>query len=241
MTLRLWWLTVAVLTAVVATAVCDLVVIAGDSTGGARASAARPWSIPDVARIVPMALESPSASSPLPSPAPVLPKLAASSVSIPVQHVRAPIISYCPIIDGGLEPPSDVHQVCYWAGGATVDEADGTTVLTGHINWVGQGTGAFGNLAALHHGETVYTSDAQHAVTAWRIVHVKHRPKTLGVDPAAFVGHSGPRRLYLISCGGAFDSADLSYVDNIYVMAEPAPTIEPSAESPLPPPPPRVR
>jgi hypothetical protein len=167
--------------------------------------------------------------------------LAANSVAIPVQHVRAPIVDYCPIIAGGLEPPADVHQICYWAGGAGIDEHVGTTVLTGHINWVGQGTGAFGNLAALHRGETVYTSDAHRAVTGWRIVHVQHRSKTLGVDAAAFVGHSGPRQLYLISCGGAFDAAELSYVDNIYVRARPMPTVPPAPPAAPPPPLPKLR
>jgi hypothetical protein len=178
--------------------------------------------------------------APPPPPAPVLPKLAADSVAIPVQHVRAPVIDYCPIIEGGLEPPTDVHQVCYWAGGALVGDKAGTTVLAGHINWAGV-TGAFGNLAALRGGEIVYTSDAHDAVTKWRIVRVKHRSKTLGVDPDAFVGHSGPRRLYLISCGGAFDSAEASYVDNIYVLAKPAPARRPQPEPPLPPPPPKLR
>src|SRR4051812_33370483 len=107
MTLRLWWLTVAVLTAVVVTAVSGIVVIAGD--GSARASAARTWPVPDAPRIVPMAHTTTPVPTPTPSTrdAPVTPKLAANSVAIPVQHVQAPVISYCPIIEGGLEPPSD--------------------------------------------------------------------------------------------------------------------------------------
>ena len=231
------WLAATAIVAIATTAVTDLVQIATGGSGRARAAAGASSLVPDVPRIVPTGPASTPPPTPAPRPEPAAPKLAANSVAIPVQHVQAPIVDYCPIIDGGLEPPADVHQVCYWAGGATIDEPAGTTVLTGHINWVGQGTGAFGNLAALHRGDTVYTSDARRAVSAWRIVRVEHRSKTLGVDPAAFVGHRGARRLYLISCGGAFDSAELSYIDNIYVLAKPMPTQIRRPPTPASPPP----
>ena len=238
------WLAVAAIAAVVASASTDLVLIVVDGGSPARADARGPWPTPEVTRTVPAAFVPAPVPSPVVPAAPRAPRLAANSVAIPVQHVRAPIVDYCAIIAGGLEPPSDVHQVCYWAGGAGIDEDAGTTVLTGHINWVGQGTGAFGNLAALHRGETVYTSDTHGAVTAWRIEHVQHRSKTLGVDPAAFVGHSGPRQLYLISCGGAFDASELSYVDNIYVLAKPMADVAPAprtAPVPSSPPLPKLR
>jgi len=233
------WLAAAAIAAVVASAGTDLVLIVADGGSPARAAANQPWPAPEVIRTVPVVPETPP--RPVPPPQPRTPKMAANSVAIPVQHVVAPIVAYCPIIAGGLEPPADVHQICYWAGGAGIDEHAGTTVLTGHINWVGQGTGAFGNLALLHRGETVYTSDARRKVTGWRIAHVEHRSKTLGVDTAAFVGHTGPRQLYLISCGGAFDAAELSYVDNIYVLATPMPIVPPAPPAPPPPTLPKLR
>jgi hypothetical protein len=174
-------------------------------------------------------------ATPSPSPSPThSPRMAAQTLAIPSQHVLASI-DVCQIIAGGLEPPANVHRTCYWAGGASVAAAAGTTVLTGHINWVGQGTGAFGNLGRLAPGATVLTSDADRQLTRWRVVAVRHRPKTRGIDPAAFAGRDGPRRLYLISCGGAFDSADLSYVDNIYVLATPLPDAPAAASSAAPP------
>jgi hypothetical protein len=148
----------------------------------------------------------------------------ADQVAIPSQHVVAPV-DVCRIVDGGLEPPADVHRTCIWAGGAAVEAAAGTTVITGHINWVGQGTGALGHIDRLHAGDAVVTTGASGTVNRWRVVSVKHRPKTTGVDTAAFVGRAGARQLYLVTCGGAFDAAEASYVDNIYVLARPDPAV----------------
>ena len=59
-------------------------------------------------------------------------------------------------------------------------------------------------------------------MTKWQVMTVTHRPKTTGVDTSVFVGRTGARKLYLITCGGAFDAAEGSYLDNIYVQAVPA-------------------
>ncbi|MDT4917809.1 MAG: hypothetical protein QOH89_2509 [Pseudonocardiales bacterium] len=227
MTLRAWWLSVAVLCAIVAVAAAELVAIAGRDDAGAAPSAGT-WLPLAVRRVVPVV--GPTKPAPVRT---VRITMGSNSVAIPVQHVRAPIVSYCPIIDGGLEPPADVHEVCYWAGGAAIGDDVGTTVLTGHINWAGV-TGAFGNLASLHRDDLVLTVGTGGAFAQWRVARVEHRPKTLGIDPRAFVGHAGPRRLYLISCGGAFDTAAASYVDNIYVRAVPVPPIPPTPPPPQP-------
>lgn len=145
----------------------------------------------------------------------------AETVAIPSQGVVAPI-GVCQIIDGSLEPPADVQRTCQWAGGAALSAATGTSVVTGHVNYTGQGTGALGNIGQLHPGDQVTTTDSDGAPTQWRVVTVLPRPKSTGVDLAAFVGKTGPRQLYLITCGGAFDADEASYVDNIYVRAVPA-------------------
>jgi hypothetical protein len=230
LTLRGWWLSVALVCAMVTAAVVGLVVIT--SSDSAATVAPKATSLPLAQRrVIPVA----EPSEPTPEPVITHITMMSNSVAIPDQHVRAPVIGYCPIIEGGLEPPADVHEVCYWAGGAAVGAAAGTTVLTGHINWAGV-TGAFGNLAGLHRGDLILTLGASRRELAqWRVARVEHRPKTQGIDPSAFVGQDGPRRLYLISCGGAFDAGAASYVDNIYVLAKPV------SEPPSLPPAPRPR
>jgi hypothetical protein len=212
---RTWYAATAAMLALLVIAGADLAVMSGRSARPAALPTPNTPSTASPSR--PRPLTATPVASPTSRP---VPKLPADTVVLPAQHVRAPI-GVCQIVQGGLEPPADVHRTCYWAGGAPVGAGTGTTVLTGHINYVGQGTGAFGNLARLHAGQLVYTSGADAKVTRWRIMRVRHRPKTKGVDPAAFAGRSGARRLYLISCGGAFDASELSYVDNIYVLATP--------------------
>ena len=147
------------------------------------------------------------------------PTLAPDSVAIPVQHVVAPV-DVCPIVAGALEPPIDVSRTCRWAGGAELTATAGTSVVAGHINWAGV-TGALGNIDQLHPGDAVYTAGADGTITPWRVATVAHRPKTDGIDTKAFVGKDGPRQLYLITCGGAFDASSGNYLDNIYVRAVP--------------------
>jgi hypothetical protein len=222
-----------VLLAVAATAAVDLAVLADRHHPAVRPAAAHSAPTPAV-RPLPAV---PAADLLLPtrSATPARPlddrragpgRLPPDSVAIPRQHVVAPV-GVCAIVDHALEPPADVRRTCRWAGGADMYDASsgfgahGTTAVTGHINWAGQGTGALGRLAALHSGDVVLTSDDSGALTRWRVTAVTFRNKARGVDPAAFAGPVGPRVLYLISCGGAFDAGHLSYVDNIYVRAVP--------------------
>jgi Sortase domain len=229
-----WRLAAGAVVALIATAVIGLVTVSGDDSAPNRVADARPT--PVAAATTPTA-EPPTPTADPPTttirPTAPAPKLAAETVSIPAQHVVAPI-DVCQIINGGLEPPANVHRTCYWAGGSHVTASAGTTVITGHINYVGQGTGALGNIDELHQGDTVFTSGEHGQVTRWTVATVTHRPKTTGINPAAFVGPGGARKLYLITCGGAFDASDSSYVDNIYVQAVPATAPPSPAAHPLP-------
>lgn len=229
---RVWWTCAIVVLLTVAGVAVGLVRVADGS--GSRPVAQRPAI---GSRVAPhTSVAGPTSHAPLPSggPAPVPATLApqwvppknsagttGATVSIPVQHVVAPV-DECQIIDNELEPPGIVARTCEWMGGAPVWSTQGTTVIAGHINWVGQGTGALGNIGDLKPGDTVLTASSGQPSTTWRIVKVMHVSKSTGVDPRAFVGPTGARQLYLITCGGAFDPSSSNYLDNIYVRAVPS-------------------
>lgn len=147
--------------------------------------------------------------------------LPASSIRIPALGITAAIGSAVPD-DGVLDPPRDPAEVGRWTGSAPLAAAAGEVTLAGHVNWAGLPAFAFGRLADLHQGDLVYTSDPHGAQTAWRITAVTARAKSSGIDPAAFDGPGGSRRLALITCGGAYDQASASYMENVYVYAIPA-------------------
>jgi sortase (surface protein transpeptidase) len=174
--------------------------------------------------------ESPTGPSnaPLPGPAvirsPQTPTpqtgMAAGSLRIPELSVTA-IIGPATIDHGVLTPPRIPMEVGAWAGSAALDATSGAVTLAGHVNWAGMTPFAFARLASLQPGDIVYTTDAKARQTAWRVTAVVARAKSAGIDQAAFTGTSGPRTLWLITCGGPFNSADDSYDDNVYVQAHP--------------------
>lgn len=220
MTLLRLRLAAVAIVALIAAAVAGLVATPGGS-GSGRTPVTAPTPQPTTPTRTPptsaAATPTPARTSATPAPS----TLAADSIAIPRQHVVA-AIDVCQIVNSELEPPADVRRTCFWLGGAPVTATVGTTVITGHVNWVGQGTGALGRIDELHAGDTVVTTDSRSRAQRWVIRSVVHRPKTLGIDTAAFAGRAGSRQLYLITCGGAFDADARSYLDNIYVRAVPA-------------------
>jgi hypothetical protein len=165
----------------------------------------------------------PLADAPTHSPTPEHQQaLAPSSIGIPVLGVTA-TIGAAPVINGVLTPPRIPNEVGAWSGSASLNSTTGEITLAGHVNWTGMAPFAFARLAYLHPGDLVYTSDTSGRQTVWAVATVTARPKSAGVDPAAFAGLHGPRTLVLITCGGPFDQKDSSYDDNIYVTAHPQP------------------
>ena len=144
-------------------------------------------------------------------------RLAANEVVIPSLGVTAPLLAE-PLVRGFLTIPSDVHQVGWYSGGGKIGAETGTLLLAGHVNYIGQGWGAFGHLADLQRGATVFTTDGAGAVQAWRVTAVT---AMLQADlPQGIFDASGPRRLVLVTCGGTLEPDHL-YNDNIVVYATP--------------------
>jgi hypothetical protein len=151
-----------------------------------------------------------------------------NTLSIPVlAQLDIPITTATETDTHILEPPADVHTVGIWTPGATLAATSGTTDIIGHVNYTGQGPGALHDIAGLRPGDRLYTTDNHHRTTTWTVTTVQARNKNDGVDASAFPGPAGTRQLILITCGGPFDPTAESYLDNIYVRAQP--TITPQS------------
>ena len=144
-------------------------------------------------------------------------RLPANEVDIPSLGVTAPLLAE-PLARGSLTIPSDVHDVGWYSGGGQIGAQVGTLLLAGHVNYVGQGWGAFGHLADLQRGATVFTTNAAGAVRAWRVTAVTAMLQA--ALPQGIFDASGPRRLALVTCGGTLEPDHL-YNDNVVVYATP--------------------
>jgi hypothetical protein len=142
-------------------------------------------------------------------------------VSIPSLGVTAPLKAE-PISGNQLDIPSDVHDVGIWSGGGAITGTQGTVLLAGHVNWWNQGNGALYDLASLQPGAAIYVRGSTGVTTAWQSVSLH---AYLKADlPQTIFAPSGPRRLVLVTCGGAFDPTTGHYADNVVAIAAPAPT-----------------
>jgi hypothetical protein len=142
-------------------------------------------------------------------------KVGADHLVIPSLHVDA-LVFTTSIVDHELVIPGDVHDVGEWGRQANA----GTTIVAGHINWVGQGPGALGTLAVVAPGSTVYLANPAGVVSVWSVVSLRSVPKK---DlPQVLFAPGGARRLVLVTCGGAFNAATHQYADNVLAIAVPA-------------------
>lgn len=136
--------------------------------------------------------------------------------------------------NGMLIPPRDVSRLGWYSASAVPGEPGpvGSSVITGHINYQGQGTGFAEKFTTLEQGQefAVYIDGEERK---FRVTEAPYRlPKGSGF-PDVINDTDGENRLVLITCGGKFVGGQLGYEDNIITVAEPvvAPAEE-GAEAP---------
>ncbi len=123
-------------------------------------------------------------------------------------------------MNGVLGVPENIAEVGWWTGSVRPGSAAGSTVIDGHVDSAVIGTGALFHLAQLQAGDPVTISDAAGVLRRYRVyrrqVLIKH-----GGLPADLFTTTGAPRLVMITCGGPFDRATRSYLDNVVVFAAP--------------------
>ncbi len=148
---------------------------------------------------------------------------AANTLAIPNQAVTAPIDQVSVGANQEMVIPGDVHRVGHYTGGGSLDGRAGDVLITGHVNYVGQGTGALGRIGFLKVNDVIITRGTGKP-QAWRVTGLSSYLKTEGL-PASIFRAGGTRVLSLVTCGGVLDTAAHSYLSNIVVLAAPVTTI----------------
>jgi len=97
--------------------------------------------------------------------------------------------------DGSLIIPANDDQIGVWDGGpglAAAGSKGGTTLLAGHVDYVGQGDGALYRLSNVTPGMVICTVDASGTVSRWRAVSLRVVVKA-ELSGSLFAGYGGPR------------------------------------------------
>lgn len=142
-------------------------------------------------------------------------------MAITVDGETAPV-DFVQVTDQGvLLPPQDVSRVGWYSASAIPGEhGEGSSVITGHVNFAGQGEGFARRFVDLAEGSEVIV----HVNGEDRAFRVSEPPEhvTKGDALPEVVNQAeGDNRLVLITCGGEFVGGQLGYADNVITVADP--------------------
>lgn len=153
---------------------------------------------------------------------------------VPV-HVRIPEISVrSEVVPVGVDEannvvvPDDIQEIGWYQYASDPMDLRGSIVLVGHRDGVESGRGAFFALNVLGRGDrvTVRTADGtRHDYTVQETRSIS-KGRFAEWAPTIF-GTTGPARLTLISCGGAYVRSAGGYQENVVVTAVPADELSP--------------
>lgn len=114
--------------------------------------------------------------------------------------------------DGSIEVPSDYAQPGWYTLGPTPGEF-GPAVISGHVDSK-KGPAVFYRLGSLKTGQTIKVSRKDGSVATFSIDMVARYAKD-DFPTSLVYGATQRAEIRLVTCGGAFDEATGSYVDNI--------------------------
>lgn len=159
-----------------------------------------------------------------PSPSPVADPVARGeaprSLRIPALDLDVPLIDLGIAPEGQMEVPADYDEVGWFTGGGRPG-GYGPTVIAGHVDSP-TGPAVFFRLEELVEGDTIEVTDAAGTMFRYTVTAVADYPKAAFPTGEVF-GAVAADELRLITCGGVFDAAAASYVDNRVVYAERSP------------------
>ena len=142
-------------------------------------------------------------------------------LALPSVDVTAPVVAVG-VSKGNLQVPEDPAQVGWWASSAEAGADTGSVIIDGHVDTTRGGPGALYRMGIgkLQLGDRVVVTTGLGLKVNYRIYAQSVYLKAAGLPADIFAASHEPR-LVLITCGGAFDSAGKTYVDNVVVFARP--------------------
>ena len=199
----------------IALAIGVVLVVAGcGSSGTASGPASSPG--PTAAASSPAAGEVPPARVGSPAPSQRI-RFVPTTIELPGAK-RAPVDPASTQTDGILAVPENVTRVGWWDGGSEAGDPFGAIVIAGHVDSRTEGLGFFARLRQMRAGETVTVANESYRAS-YRITNVRSVEKN-ALATGTF-DQTGPHRLVLITCTGAYVHAKGGYQQNLVVTAIP--------------------
>jgi LPXTG-site transpeptidase (sortase) family protein len=170
----------------------------------------------------------PTGAGSFPAPVSASPVPAAIAAPAPPARLRigtiavaAPVVAVGVDQRGAMAVPNDVRTVGWYRFGPRPGATSGSSVLSGHVDDRVQGRGAFAKLADVKPGDPVEVKLADGTPLGYRVRTIERVAKDALPTDRLFA-RSGPPRITLITCGGAFDWTTRTHTENVVVTAEPA-------------------
>ncbi|TDD70666.1 class F sortase [Jiangella aurantiaca] len=158
----------------------------------------------------------PTATRPVASPTPRAASAAPVRLSLLGQDV--PLEPVGILADGSMELPRTPDAGGWWAPGPAPGSPSGTVVIAGHVDTAEHGAGIFAELASIPPKTPITVTTADGRVHHYVVIGLSRHDKD-GL-PAGLFTSTGPPRLALITCTGAFDPDAGGYQQNLIVIAE---------------------
>ena len=116
-------------------------------------------------------------------------------------------------------PPLSEVRTAGWYKYSATPGATGPSVILGHIDSAQYGKGVFLELGDVKQGNIVTVLRADHMLATFSVTSVAEYPKTAFPTQKVY-GNTTGSTLRLVTCGGRFDAATGSYLDNIVVYGD---------------------
>ena len=114
--------------------------------------------------------------------------------------------------------PETVNELSWYKFGSGPQEP-GATVIAGHVDTKSEGIGPLARLERLDKGDRISLRVGRASVD-YRVEEVREVSKSL-LDLDSLFSRSGPPRLHLVTCAGAYDPDQGGYQANLVVIARP--------------------
>jgi sortase (surface protein transpeptidase) len=137
-------------------------------------------------------------------------------IEIPAIGVSSALVRLGLNPDGTMQVPDD-YGVAGWFTGGPAPGDTGPAVIAGHVD-SRSGPAIFHRLGALRNGDAIDVTRADGTTARFVADNIARYPKRAFPTQAVFGPVPDPV-LRLITCGGRFDRARRSYVDNVIVTA----------------------